>query len=809
MRYLTSKILCVVAIGVIVCCVAACRADDTIVTPAGEAAEPTAEETPTAEAPREQPSRTPLRLPTRQPESDEAQGEVDAETEARVPSLCDARRGELFREGLIGPARGVLDGLPGASVYEIELRISDDMLSLGGHEAVCYTNRENEPLEEVFFRLFPNLLGGAVTVSALHVDGEDVAPVYELADSALRVPLAERLEPGEGVVIEMDFEVEVAEEMTRNYGLFGLFDGVLSLHEVYPVIPVYDDEGWNVELPSPQGDITYYDAGFYRVRVTAPANLVVVASGVQVGREEDGSDQTLTFVAGPARGFYLATSADYAVLSGTVGETRVNSYALAAQEDAAELALEFAMRALESYSERFGVYPYREFDVVSTPMLALGMEYPGIVAITLGVYDLDAEVRGVPAPIMMEGTVGHEVAHQWFYNLVGSDQIDEPWLDEAVVQYVTGLYYLDTYGERGYQGWRGSWYDRWDGVERDDIPIGLPVVAYEDGAYGAIVYGRGPLFVEALAEEMGQEVFDGFLRDYAQSYAWDIGTGEVFRRLAEEHCQCDLTTLFTEWVYPEEGALAPSTSGQMTNGGEVTGWAVLAQKDDYSDVDMTDLPVDHIGIKQMRQVLEDAGWDPNQIRDVEEFDRKALEDGLDWLEGSAAADDLVLVYVAAHGRYLRDVLVWEDFFPREWEEIPSGRRVLVVDSCQAANYTEAVSGDPGPYLSVAAVDGDEYGWSGLEEEGLPIIGGVFTHYFAEAFGEGGADGDGCVSVQEAALAAEKEQRRYMHEVVFAVDEFIEMYHRSGSRPDEDPTFPDVIVDDTIGEPVCLALEAYR
>jgi hypothetical protein len=49
----------------------------------------------------------------------------------------------------------------------------------------------------------------------------------------------------------------------------------------------------------------------------------------------------------------------------------------------------------------------------------------------------------------------------------------------------------------------------------------------------------------------------------------------------------------------------------------------------------------------------------------------------------------------------------------------------------------------------------------------------------------------------------------MHDVVFAVPEFVEMYHRGGSRPDEDPTFPDVIIDDAIGEPLCLTLEAHR
>ena len=53
----------------------------------------------------------------------------------------------------------------------------------------------------------------------------------------------------------------------------------------------------------------------------------------------------------------------------------------------------------------------------------------------------------------------------------------------------------------------------------------------------------------ALAGEMGQEVFDEFLRDYYQSHKWGIGTGDAFRQLAERHCECDLSDLFEAWVY--------------------------------------------------------------------------------------------------------------------------------------------------------------------------------------------------------------------------------------------------------------------
>jgi hypothetical protein len=455
----------------------------------------------------------------------------------------------IFRDGLIGEAQETLDRLPGASVYHIDLQIPHDFLILEGHEQVRYTNREDVPLSEIYFRLFSNTAGGASIVSDLKVDGQNVEPVYEFEDSALRVLLPTALQPGEQVVIQMDFDVEVPREMGGNYGLFGYFEDTLVLDEFYPVIPVYDDEGWNVETPPPNADVPYFDASFYLVRVTAPANLTVVASGIEVDRKSEADNQVLTFAAGPARGFYIAASEDYIVLSERVGETTVNSYAFPERAEGTELALQFAADALESYSERFGVYPYTEFDVVSTPMQALGMEYPGIVAIALIQYDLDEQVYGLPARVMLESAIAHEVGHQWFYNVVGNDQVDEPWVDEAIVQYLTGLYYLDVYGTDAFESYSDSWYGRWEQVEMADIPIGLPAGTYEGREYGAIVYGRGPIFVAALAEEMGQKTFDEFLRDYYQTHKWGIGTSDSFRQLAEQHCQCDLTDLFEEWVY--------------------------------------------------------------------------------------------------------------------------------------------------------------------------------------------------------------------------------------------------------------------
>ena len=93
---------------------------------------------------------------------------------------------------------------------------------------------------------------------------------------------------------------------------------------------------------------------------------------------------------------------------------------------------------------------------------------------------------------------------------------------------------------------------------------------------------------------------------------------------------------------------------------------------------------------------------------------------------------------------------------------------------------------------------------------MPIIGGVFTYYFSAALNDPNADvnGDGTVSVQEAALKAEEQQRAYFHDIILVVPEFVDMLHTEAIAPERDLTYPHVIVDDTIGKPLFLLLDAY-
>ena len=252
---------------------------------------------------------------------------------------------------------------------------------------------------------------------------------------------------------------------------------------------------------------------------------------------------------GPARDFYLAASPLYEETVETFGETTIRSYSLPGYADGARQVLDAASKSMKIFSERYKPFPYTEFDIAATPTLAFGIEYPGMIAITSRLYEVEETLGNTPVRVFLELTVAHEAGHQWFYNLVGNDQLDDPWLDESLTQFATLQYYEDQYGPQAAQGFQQSLDGRWSRVNYQKIPIGMPVASYTGQEYSAIVYGRGPLFFVALRDTMGMDAFNAFLKDYTGQLSWAIATPEFLQSLAENHCTCDPDFIFQEWVY--------------------------------------------------------------------------------------------------------------------------------------------------------------------------------------------------------------------------------------------------------------------
>ena len=455
----------------------------------------------------------------------------------------------FFLPGLASdePARD--SPLKGLTIYHLDIQLGEDLQSLTGRQELQFTNPFEEPLGVIYLRLFPNLSGGHMVVEEIAAEGKPCQGVLQAGDSVLAVSLPESLAPAETLTLQLSFALELPTTMEGNYGLFGYHDGILLLQEFFPLVPTLTQQGWTLDVPPPFGDLTSQPAGYYLLRLQLPADLTLISSGSIVQRTQQGKNQVALIATGPARDLYVAAGSEFASEAEPEGEMSLVSYADPEETGTARQVNEITAAAIDVFEDLLSPYPYTELETFATPMQALGMEYPGVVALSERMYDPSAMIGGIPGPQYLEGTVVHEVAHQWFYNLVGNDQVKAPWLDEALVQYMTALYFRARYGEQGYQQFRSTWFDRWDRVDRREIPIGLPSSEYTSQEYGAIVYGRGPLFIEALADFMGEDAFGHFLKAYINQLRWNISTPADFQRLAEAACTCDLDPLMESWVY--------------------------------------------------------------------------------------------------------------------------------------------------------------------------------------------------------------------------------------------------------------------
>ena len=443
------------------------------------------------------------------------------------------------------PDVGTIPPLEGLTQYRLNIHLAPDLSMLSGEATIHYTNREAAALDAVHFHLYPNLWRAGMTVSNVRVAGKTVEARLEDMDSILRVPLAAPLWPDAAVDLAMNFEIPIpAGQGVGNYGEFAFRDSVLALAHFYPTVVVYD-KTWHLETPAPHGDVIYADASLFDVTFTAPAELIVVATGATLDHQtsRDGT-ATWRLAGGPMRDFNIVASADYQVASRQVDGVTINSYYLPQDAQNGRQVLSWAAIALDTFEAAFSSYPYRELDIVETGTSAGGIEYPGLVVVAASLY------RDPDRRTFFESATVHEVAHQWWYNVVGNDQINDPWLDEALAQYSTALYYRGVYGTAGEEGFYDAMEARWDRVDHAAIPIGLPVAAYEGREYSAIVYGRGPLFLAAMRDQMGEEKMAEFLRRYYAEHVWSIATPESFQALAEDVVGQDLDALFEEWVYP-------------------------------------------------------------------------------------------------------------------------------------------------------------------------------------------------------------------------------------------------------------------
>jgi hypothetical protein len=469
-------------------------------------------------------------------------------TPTRTPPQVANDAFALYAQALTPSAQNDLSLIDRPTRYNLTLRYEANPPTLTGKQEVIYFNTESQPLNEIYFRLFANYpdSGGKITVTQTLVEGKAVTPELQAQNTALRIPLATSLAPNDSLTVQLDFTVTIPRNSQTHYADFTASDTVVTLPTIYPLIPAYDAQGWHIELPPPYGDLVYADVSFYRVAITVPANMLVIASGstFDVVTHNDGTT-TWHIVGAPMRDFDINLTTQLQKASIVIGETTINSYFELADAEGGKKALHVAKNALEAFQQFFGPYPYRELDIVQTPTTAGGIEYPGVVVIGKKLYSDPKSAD------FFEFATAHEVAHQWWYAMVGNDQVNYPWVDEALAQYSTLMYYESAHGSASASNiLRNAFqapYNRAKNEGRDQA-VNQPVSAFTENDYGTIVYGKAPLFYDALRKKLGEEKFSRFLKTYFARYKYKIAFPDNILKTAEEVCGCSLQAEYQQWI---------------------------------------------------------------------------------------------------------------------------------------------------------------------------------------------------------------------------------------------------------------------
>lgn len=469
-------------------------------------------------------------------------------------ALTSLRPGERARvEKALGPA----DALP---LYRAELEVEPSLRKVTGKVVVTLTAGK-EPIDEIYLRATPNALHpGAVTLSKAKLNGAPVGlstpdpslyrvrvdpPVHEGAVT-LELELKALVPPLEG------HESPGTPGEGGDYGAFSVAPDMMNLAGILPMVPPDGADGNLAEGPSGIGDLGTFAPSNFLVSVAAPGGWRVLAPGNAVGEVPDRSGKVrFAYAIAAARELPLFVVKGFESAVRTQGETTVEAWYSAADAKAGKHVLEHAAKALELLEQKLGPYPYRTLRVVEMRLVngAGGMEFPGLVTVSAslmkGAIDplsalnipglqVDPAIAMLFGPMVqpllkntLEFTVDHEVAHQYFAMLVGSDPIQEPVADEALAQHVALLLLEWRQGKAAADAMRDGQLKAAYQLHRfmggRDKPANRPTHEFGSSTeYAALVYGKAPLLFDAQRKVVGEATWERGLKSYVEEnrYRW-------------------------------------------------------------------------------------------------------------------------------------------------------------------------------------------------------------------------------------------------------------------------------------------------
>lgn len=432
------------------------------------------------------------------------------------------------------PGDGITRG-PDQLVYNINVAIDAVKHRLSGNLAVHFHNNLATPIQTLYFNVWPDAphytkAGGRQVIQHVTVDGR--SQPFSLHGTVLTIRLDKPVQPGSSAVATMDITAQLPHILDR-YGWNGT---TMTFGNWFPMLAVHDQYGWVTPPYYTDGESFYSLTGDFHLHVRAPKQLVLAISGQQQSAVPDGhGNVTYTYTAQAVRDIAMVGDSRYRVLTKRVGQTTVYTYYTPAQASQAQLMQSVGVRAVAAYSREYGTYPYPTLRICPMSGWFGGMEYPQLVMISFG--------SGGNSTAATTVYVAHEVAHQWFFGMVGDDEYLTPWVDEAFA----------TFSENRFDHTLSSLQHVISVPERASDPVSafpssdFPASASQNTSvndYYYAVYLHGASAIDALMTRMGQQKFNAMMQSYFHQYQFRVATIQDFIDAASRATNTDMAPWF-------------------------------------------------------------------------------------------------------------------------------------------------------------------------------------------------------------------------------------------------------------------------
>ena len=421
--------------------------------------------------------------------------------------------------------------LPGHTFYRMTIDLDVISSALRGHSVIDVQNTSGQALKEVWLGAYPNVFRepsitpipygayyqgfdpGWLKIDEIYVNQKRC--LYEDHGPSVRVVLPTPVNTEESMTLDIRWRVKIPK---ASYRLGG--DGqVFLIAHAYPILNILDEKGWHIPGNYPFGDPFYVQCADYLVQLVVPEAYRVASTGEMVGSEaEDTGKQVITVRGENLRDFSWAAILGGKVMKKNSNDMVVSCYFRPGGERQAEKILDLALRSLDYYKSVFGPYPYQELDIVEAPMDGFnGMEFSGMIFLHQDLFTANKSQRKTAF------LVAHEVAHQWWYGAVGTDQENEPWLDEGLANWSAHHcleqmgYPLEVDGKR---------------CDEEELKKGLKDMKSRQ-QYVEVAYLQGQRYWLEMEKALGKKQLMEVLRNVAEEYRFRIITGREFRNCLE------------------------------------------------------------------------------------------------------------------------------------------------------------------------------------------------------------------------------------------------------------------------------------